>query len=69
MDYVKRSAFYSSMRTNLVKTDQNQYEHNIDRIVVLVENHHFIHSKPYILFYLSLHVISTILRFSPHLNF
>lgn len=42
MDYVKRSVFYSSMRTNLVKTDQNQYEHNIDRIIVVVENHHFI---------------------------
>jgi hypothetical protein len=52
------------MRITLVKTIQNQREHVIGRIVVIVENHHFLYPKSYRLFYLPLHVISRIIRFS-----
>jgi hypothetical protein len=68
----KRSALQpASIRITLVKTVRNQREHKIDRVVAIVRNRHFLHPKPYGLFYLSANVISTILIFylqpdSPH---
>lgn len=72
MNSVKRPAFQSSsMKTNLVKIDQNQCEHRIDPIITVVENITLYILNPMNFFCLSLHVISIIsmiFRFSPHQN-
>jgi hypothetical protein len=62
---VKHSIFRpASIIFILVKTVQNQCEYRIDRVITIVESRHFLYHKSYGLFYLSLHVIFTILRFS-----
>jgi hypothetical protein len=63
---VKRSAFQpTSTRISLVKTVQNKCEYRIGWVVAIIENCYFLHPKSYGLFYLSSHVIFTILGFSP----
>lgn len=62
---VKHSAFQpASMRTVLVKTDQNQREYRISQVVGIIGNCHYLYPKPYGLFYLHPHIISMIHRFS-----
>jgi hypothetical protein len=44
----KRSAFQlASISNSLVKIVQNQRKYGIRRLVAIIENRHFIHSKPY----------------------
>jgi hypothetical protein len=63
------SSFLASFCKNrFVKTVQNQREHTIDRIVVIVGMHHFLDTKLYKLLYLPLHVIHMIFRFSLQLD-
>jgi hypothetical protein len=56
------------MRITLVKTVQNQRKHRTGRVIVIIENNHFLHPKLYEPFYLPPYVTSMILRFSPHPN-
>jgi hypothetical protein len=60
------SAFQpASIRIALIKTVQNQHEHKIGRIVMIVGMCCFLDPEPFGPLHLSPHVIHTILRFFP----
>jgi hypothetical protein len=53
----------TSIRTALVKTVENQHEHIIGRVVVIVEIHRFLDPEPFGPLHLPPHIIPTIHRF------